>query len=548
MSQSRLLRGTFILSAAVFFSKFLGLVFIIPFAALVHEKGLALYGYAYVPYSIILSMATAGIPMAISKFVSKYNTLGDYRTGRRLFRSGMLLMTLTGIAAFLLLYFLAPAIAPLVVDPDATTGDTNSTKDVVTVIRLVSLALIAVPPMSLMRGYFQGFQSMGPTAVSQVVEQIVRIGFILVGAALVIYVFGGTVSTAVGVATFAAFVGALGGMIVLVWYWKKRKKHLDRQVAESRKDTNLPLKTMYKELITYAIPFVIVGLAIPLYQLVDQFTVNHTLTSVGYTLKEAEDVFANLNQATQKLIMIPVSLATALSVTLVPTITNSFTSGKFGRMHNQMTQAFQIVLFLTIPAAVGLSVLAYSVYGTLYGISKDELELGGQILRWYAPTAVFFAMFSITAAILQGINQQKFAIFSLLVGLLLKMLLNEWLLSVYHGLGAIFATDIGYICSIVVNLLVIRAYAEYRLKFIFKRGLLIFIFSALMAVAVWLVTLPFHLGGAVPTSHFGALATMVVGVIVGAGCYFWLAYRSNLAGQIFGNRFSFLKRRRGESG
>lgn len=548
MSQSRLLRGTFILSAAVFFSKFLGLVFIIPFAALVHEKGLALYGYAYVPYSIILSMATAGIPMAISKFVSKYNTLGDYRTGRRLFRSGMLLMTLTGIAAFLLLYFLAPAIAPLVVDPDATTGDTNSTKDVVTVIRLVSLALIAVPPMSLMRGYFQGFQSMGPTAVSQVVEQIVRIGFILVGAALVIYVFGGTVSTAVGVATFAAFVGALGGMIVLVWYWKKRKKHLDRQVAESRKDTNLPLKTMYKELITYAIPFVIVGLAIPLYQLVDQFTVNHTLTSVGYTLKEAEDVFANLNQATQKLIMIPVSLATALSVTLVPTITNSFTSGKFGRMHNQMTQAFQIVLFLTIPAAVGLSVLAYSVYGTLYGISKDELELGGQILRWYAPTAVFFAMFSITAAILQGINQQKFAIFSLLVGLLLKMLLNEWLLSVYHGLGAIFATDIGYICSIVVNLLVIRAYAEYRLKFIFKRGLLIFIFSALMAVAVWLVTLPFHLGGAVPKSHFGALATMVVGVIVGAGCYFWLAYRSNLAGQIFGNRFSFLKRRRGESG
>lgn len=548
MSQSRLLRGTFILSAAVFFSKFLGLVFIIPFAALVHEKGLALYGYAYVPYSIILSMATAGIPMAISKFVSKYNTLGDYRTGRRLFRSGMLLMTLTGIAAFLLLYFLAPAIAPLVVDPDATTGDTNSTKDVVTVIRLVSLALIAVPPMSLMRGYFQGFQSMGPTAVSQVVEQIVRIGFILVGAALVIYVFGGTVSTAVGVATFAAFVGALGGMIVLVWYWKKRKKHLDRQVAESRKDTNLPLKTMYKELITYAIPFVIVGLAIPLYQLVDQFTVNHTLTSVGYTLKEAEDVFANLNQATQKLIMIPVSLATALSVTLVPTITNSFTSGKFGRMHNQMTQAFQIVLFLTIPAAVGLSVLAYSVYGTLYGISKDELELGGQILRWYAPTAVFFAMFSITAAILQGINQQKFAIFSLLVGLLLKMLLNEWLLSVYHGLGAIFATDIGYICSIVVNLLVIRAYAEYRLNFIFKRGLLIFIFSALMAVAVWLVTLPFHLGGAVPKSHFGALATMVVGVIVGAGCYFWLAYRSNLAGQIFGNRFSFLKRRRGESG
>jgi O-antigen/teichoic acid export membrane protein len=548
MPQSRLLRGTFILSAATFFTKFIGLIFIIPFAALVGPKGLALYGYAYVPYTIILSMATAGVPMAVSKFVSKYNTLGDYETGRRLFRSGMFLMTLSGFAAFLVLFFLAPVLAPLVLDPDSITKQSNSTDDVVTVIRLVSLALIAVPPMSLMRGYFQGFQSMGPTAVSQVVEQIVRIGFILIGAALVLYVFNGTVTTAVGMATLAAFVGALGGFAVLIWYWRKRKRHLDRQIAQGRTNSNLPLKSMYKELVTYAVPFTIVGLAIPLYQLVDQLTVNHTLTSVGYKLGEAEDVFANLNQYTQKLIMIPVSLATALSVTLVPTITHSFISGKFGRMHHQMTQAFQIVLFLTIPAAVGLSVLAYSVYGALYWSDHVHLlHLGGQILRWYAPTALLFAIFSTSAAILQGINQQKFAIFSLLVGLLLKMVFNPWLLTVFHGIGAILATDIGYICSIIVNLLVIRAYAGYRLKFIMKRGLLILIFSAIMAVAVWLVTWPFQHGDAVPKSHFGALITMVIGVIAGVGCYFWLAYRSNLAGQIFGNRFSFLKRRKGES-
>ncbi|HEU5139313.1 MAG TPA: polysaccharide biosynthesis protein [Bacillales bacterium] len=548
MSESRLLRGTVILSAAVFFSKFLGLIFVIPFEALVGPTGLALYGYAYTPYTIILSIATMGVPMAISKFVSKYNALGDYRTGRRLFKSGLLLMSLTGFIAFLLLFFLAPAIAPYVVH-DAAKG--NDPEDVVLVIRLVSTALIVVPVMSVIRGYFQGFQSMGPTAASQVVEQIVRIGFILVGASLVIYAFNGSVTTAVGFATFAAFVGALGGLAVLLRYWKKRKPGLDRQLAQSRQDSNIPYANMYRELITYAVPFVVVGLAIPLYLLVDEFTVNRTITSIsGFTLKEAERIFANINQAVQKLIMIPVSLSTALAVTLVPAITNSFTSGNYRRLHNQMTQAFQIVLFLTIPAAVGLSVLAYAIYGTLYGIGEyniADVALGGKILRWYAPTALLFALFSITASILQGINQQKFTIFSLLVGLLMKLLLNQWLLRASPELGAVFATDIGFICSVTLNLIVIRTYVSYRLGFVFKRGLLILIFSALMAIVVWLATMPIRGGGTVPDSYAEAIFIMIPGVLVGGAFYFLLVYRSNLAGQILGDRFSVLKRKKGES-
>ncbi|HEX7063572.1 MAG TPA: polysaccharide biosynthesis protein [Bacillales bacterium] len=548
MSDSRLLRGTVILSAAVFFSKFLGLIFIIPFEALVGSKGLALYGYAYTPYTIILSMATMGVPMAVSKFVSKYNALGDYQTGRRLFRSGLVLMSITGMLAFLVLFFSAPAIAPLIVH-DADTG--NDPEDVVLVIRLVSTALIVAPLMSVIRGYFQGFQSMGPTGASQVVEQIIRIGFIFIGASIVLYAFGGSVTTAVGFATFAAFVGALGGLAVLLGYWRKRKPGLDRQLAQSRKDANIPLLDMYRELITYAIPFIVVGLAIPLYSLVDEFTVNRTLTSIqGITLEEAERIFANINQAVRKLVMIPVSLSVALAVTLVPTITNSFTSKNFPRLHNQMTQAFQIVLFLTVPAAVGLSVLAYSIYGTLYGAgdySIESVELGGKILRWFAPTALLFALFSITSSILQGINRQKFTIFSLLVGLLLKLLLNEPLLRAFHEIGAVFATDIGFICSVTLNLLVIRTYVSYRFIFVLKRGLLILIFAALMAVVVWLVTMPIRGDDSVPGSYTEAIFTMISGVLIGGACYFWLVYRSNLAGQILGDRFSVLKRKKGES-
>src|SRR4051794_11157450 len=104
MSESRMIKGTLILSAATFFSKFIGMLFVIPLNAIVGNDGGYLYAYAYTPYSIILSISTVGVPLAVSKFVSKYNALGDYYTGRRLFRSGLLLMTITGILGFIIMY------------------------------------------------------------------------------------------------------------------------------------------------------------------------------------------------------------------------------------------------------------------------------------------------------------------------------------------------------------------------------------------------------------------------------------------------------------
>lgn len=166
---------------------------------MVGPEGVALYSYAYLPYSILITIATVGIPLAVSKFISKYNSLGDYYTGMRMFKTGMSLMAVTGIITFLALFFSAELIANLIISDDELH---NTVEDVTMVIRMVSFALIITPSMSIMRGFFQGNQSMGPTAVSQVIEQIARIVFLLVAAFLIIYIFNGTTTTAVGYATF----------------------------------------------------------------------------------------------------------------------------------------------------------------------------------------------------------------------------------------------------------------------------------------------------------------------------------------------------------
>jgi len=524
MTSSSLLRGTFILTLGTYISKLLGLFYVIPFFGLIGSYGAALYNYSYIPYSIFISISTAGIPLAVSKFISKYNALGEYKIGRKLFRSGITVMIITGFIAFIVLYFMAPVFAEtIVVDDEQIT----SLEEVISVIRSVSFALLIVPVMSLFRGFFQGYKSMGPSAVSQVVEQIVRIAFLLAGTYIVIHVMNGSIVQAVQVATFAAFIGAIGGMAVLVWYWYKRRPYLNAMLKEDRGEIHLGYKDIYKEIIMSAVPFVVVGVANPMFQMVDELTFNRAMVNIGKAAV-SDTMFSILNFNSHKIIMIPVSIATAFSITLVPMITESFAKENFREMHKHLNQTFQVLLFLTLPACLGISILAQPIYTFFYGAN----ELGAEILRFYAPVAILFALFSVTAAILQGLNEQKFTVFSLLLGLLIKMLLNISLIELLETKGAIIATAIGYSVSIIINMFVIRYYADYSYRLVFRRGLLIVIFSLMMGAVVGIMykVLALFL---TQEGRIQAMILVVICALGGAFFYFVLAWRTRLLQVLF---------------
>lgn len=529
---SKLIRGTFILTVGTFISKFLGLFYVIPFYSIVGKEATSLYQYGYVPYTIFISIATAGVPLAVSKFIAKYNALGEYAVGRRLFKSGLVIMTITGFVSFLIMYAFAPAFAQMVI---LDKEQIYSIEEVAYVIRAVSFALIIVPFMSLMRGFFQGHQSMGPSAVSQVVEQIARIIFLLAGAYVVLNLLNGTVVQAIGVATFAAFIGAVFGLLVLFWYWRKRKKHLDELLEKDEGSVRVSLVDIYGEIVVYAIPFIFVGIAIPLYQLVDMATFNRAMAEIGQA-KIADTVFGIVNFSTQKIVIIPVSLATAFAMTIVPLVTSSFVSGEAGKVKKQLDQTFQVLLFLTVPAVVGIMLLAEPFYTAFY----EQSSLGTDILRTYAPVAILFALFTVTAAILQGINEQRFTVFSLLVGILLKLALNIPLIKLFQGEGAIYATAIGYGASIVINLLVIKYYAGYSLRSIGRKIGQIVLFNLMMAVAVFGVYFVLH---PLFNDESKIQSTLLIAVCaaVGATIYFFLSFRSGLANTLFGARLDRFK-------
>lgn len=526
---NNLVRGASLLTGAALLSKILGMIYVIPFNALVGAQGGALYLYAYNPYTILVGISTVGIPLAVSKFVSKYNSLGDYHTGMRMFRVGLVIMSLTGIVAFLILYFSSGWIAgKYIVDDEHG----NTVEDVKMVIQMVSFALLIIPAMSIFRGFFQGNQSMGPTAVSQVVEQIVRIVFVLVAGYLVIFVFNGTTSTAVGYATFAAFIGALASFVVLITYWQKRKHHIHKQIEQQKKSYDISTKEMIIELFRYAGPFVLVGIAIPLYQNVDSFTFNKAMVSIGQG-DLSDTAFSAINLYGHKLIIIPVTIATGLSLAIIPELTKAFTQNNRKVLFKQINQSLQIVLVLVIPAVVGLASLSYVAYGSLYGMN-ESLEVSSTLLAWYAPVALLFALFTVTAAILQGVNEQRYAVFSLLVGFMIKLLFNTLLIQTFGAKGAIFGTGFAVTAAVSLNLLRIHRSILFSFKQTFKRSILMAILAFVMWIVLYITKYVFGLIIPYEESRLAAIFMLFIGISIGGFVYLLLAYKTTMIEHIFG--------------
>lgn len=520
---NRIVRGTLLLTAAGYISRFLGMIYVIPFNALVGAKGIALYSYAYIPYTVLISLSTVGIPPAISKMVAKYNSLNQAQIGLKVFRMSFYLMMLTGLLAFLLLFISAEWIANIIVANKDPQG--NSVDDVTKVIQMVSFALIIIPAMSSVRGFFQGNQSMGPTAVSQVVEQIIRIAFLLIAGFIVIVLLKGSYVNAVGFATFAAFVGAIASCAVLFYYWRKRKSFIMQNVAKQRRSMVISTKSLILELLSYSIPFILVGIATPLYQLIDLFTFNRAMEIAGFG-NVSELSFAAINVNGNKLVIIPVMIATGLSLTLVPALTESFTKKNHKKLVKETSQAIQIVLFVVIPAVFGLIALAPEAYGSFF--SMEDLDVTGRLLAWYAPMALIFALFTVSSAILQGINQQRFAIISLSAGFLVKLLLNSFLIQTFGAIGSIIATGLALGTAVFVNVWRIKSVLNFSFLQTYKRTLFVIIFSIVMYFAVLLSKWLFGFFLPFDESRLAATVMLLIGVAVGVVVYFILTYKSTL--------------------
>src|SRR5699024_5680027 len=160
--------------------------------------------------------------------------------------------------------------------------------------------------------------------------------------------------------------GAIAGIFTLWYYWRKRKPNIAKMVATDTSDISVPQGKMYKEIISYSIPFVIVSLNFLLFNLVDQFTDNGALDLSG-VLSRIHDYFITiLNMTTNKIVMIPTSLSAGFAVSLIPFITKTYESGELKEMHRQIRTSLGVLMYITVPASLGIMALALPLYTVFY--------------------------------------------------------------------------------------------------------------------------------------------------------------------------------------
>ncbi|WCN37784.1 putative polysaccharide biosynthesis protein [Aneurinibacillus uraniidurans] len=430
------LKGAAILGAGALLSKMLGVVYRIPYQNITGDLGYYVYTQVYPLYSALLILATAGFPIAISKFVAEKLAIGDVYGAKRVFRVSAVVLSITGLLFFVLLWAGAPWIASLMRDVRLTQP-----------IRSVSFALLIVPIMAAMRGYFQGHHNMVPTAVSQIGEQFVRVTTIIILSYWFMKTTGDVYLAGSG-AVFGAVTGAIFAFCIMLLFWRHnrdRQRQYGQVQAGAMAGQSDTVREIVRKLFYYAIPICLGSLVLPLMQLADSFSVVSMLMRGGYGSDEAY-VLKGIFDRGQPLVQFAAFFATALSLSIVPAIAEAAARREYHLIAGRTELALRLTFLFGLPASIGLAIVAGPVNVMLY-----ENGNGTTALTILAFTTIFSTLGITSAGILQGMGQVILPVRNLLIGVLIKLGLNIVLIPMFGIVGAALSTVCSYMIATILN-------------------------------------------------------------------------------------------------
>lgn len=529
MKKNGFVEGTFIATFAIIIVKVLGALYVIPFYRIIGESGGALYSYAYNVYNLFLNISTAGIPIAISKIISEYNTLEMYEAKERAYKLGRNIILIISVIAFFMLFVFSKEFASLILG-EIKGG--NTLDDVSFVIKCVSFCLLIIPFLSVSKGYLQGHKYITPSSISQVIEQVVRIAVLLMGSYIVINILNKSVTLGVGVSVFAAFVGGCSAYLYI------KIKMIKNKSAFPTKDTkdNVSNKEILKKIFKYSIPIIIVSVATDIYSLTDMTLVVRTSYKLGYTAKEAELIASIISTWAPKICMIINAVAIGMGTSLIPHMVSSYTKKDYTSSNKRFNEALRIIIVSTLPLAVGLAFLSEPVYTLFYGNNT----YGTLILRYTSISSFFASIYIVISLSLQSLNKFKTVYVSSIMGFLINALLDVPLMHLFNlmGLeafyGAILATILGYVFSYIYSLTSLKRSMNFNYSETLDTIKKVFLPIASMFIVLVILNLFVKL----PTNGIMRMC-LVLGLytLLGAFVYLGISYKTGLLYEVFGKDY-----------
>lgn len=499
---TKMVKGAVIIGAAGVLVKVMGAFFRIPITNWMGADGMAYYAFAYSIYGMLIVIATAGIPVAISRLVSENIALKRYRNADKVFRVSLGLVATLGFVLFAACFFGADILMKMMGNPHAASA-----------VRAIAPALLFVPILASYRGYFQGRQNMKPTAVSQIIEQIVRVA---VGLFLTLFLLDRGLVIAAAGASFGATAGSIAGLLTVIIIYILSKPAISYKIANNDPFVQ-PTSTIAKSITMIALPIILGSMIVPIMNLTDTAIVMRRLQATGFTFEESNHLFGLISSYCSALISFPSTFIQAVSISLVPAIAKAVALEDQFHVRSHIQTAYRLTSFVAFPCAVGLFVLAEPILLLLYPSNPGECAEAAPALMIMSIGIIAVAISETSTGILQSIGKQNVPAFHLLVAALVKIGLTYLLVGInqLNILGAALSSLIAFTVSFLWNDISVISHTGTRIKY-FDTYAKPLISSLVMGLSVFLI----HMG--LDKILPGRIAT-IIAVVIGAIVYVFMA-------------------------
>lgn len=472
-----------ILAMASIISRIIGLIYRIPMTNIIGDEGNGYYGTAFEVYNVMLIISSYSLPLAVSKLVSARRALGQKRNIYQLLKGAMLFAAIAGLLVSLILFFGASFFANVLQTPEAKYA-----------LKVLAPTLLVVALLGALRGFFQGLGTMMPSAISQVIEQIVN-AIVSVWAAYVLFQYGKKVGAVLGDPdTYAAAYGAAGGtlgtnigaffglifvFLIFLAYMTVFKKKMKKE----RRVNVEPFSYTMKILVITIIPVLLSTTVYNISGIVEQYLFKNIATFQGYDSSEVNIWWGVFTGKYKLLTNVPISIASAMAASSVPTLTASFSNGDMESVRNKLHAATRLVMVIAFPCTVGLGVLGKPIIQLLFPGTISTLDLAGNMMYLGAIAVVFYSLSTLSNGLLQGINRLKIPVTNAIISLITHAILLVVLMALFHLriFAVIISNAFFAFMMCVLNQIALTKYSGYRQEWV-KTFLLPFAASVIMGI------------------------------------------------------------------
>lgn len=501
-----------ILAAAGIVCRIIGLLYRSPLTGVIGEAGNGYYTPAYRIYQMILLISSYSIPAAISKVISQRLALHQYKNAQRIFRCAILYVIIVGGAGSLVAFFGAEALSP----------DDKSAM----VLRTLAPVILLSGFLGVLRGYFQANKTMVQTSISQIVEQILN-AVVSVGAAwLLMRIFSeedektraawGAVGSALGTG-----IGVLVALLFMLMIYQMNRKVINARVARDRSKNLLSTGEIFKIIIFMVTPVIMSTFVYNASALINQTLYLNLMESVhGENLEELMIINGVYDTQAVGLSNIPIAIASAMAAAILPSIAGSFETKNKKEVNRKIQTAIKTIMFIAIPAAMGMTVLARPIVWLLYpGISRNNITLGGRLLSALGMSIVFYSLSTLSNSILQAVGKATKPVTNAAVALAVQSAVAAALLA-FTDLGIYslpVAVTLYSFLMCLLNGISVKKATGYQQEMV-NTFLIPFWSAVIMGVVVGIVY--YGLSWLLPEGYAGNALSLMAAVLFGVLVYF----------------------------